>query len=184
MAYSKTILLVALLAACAAFLSIDSFAQTQQGAGQEDSLKKFLRDYVGDASSGNNRTTEYFPAFVDLADNGAQDAVVYLTGDGWCGSGGCTTLILAPEGSSFKIVTKITIARLPIRVLTTKSNGWHDISVVARTNGVEPTYEAKLSFNGKTYPSNPTVSPAQRLSGRIAGKTVIPLTANGAPVYQ
>jgi hypothetical protein len=174
----------ALLAACAMFLLVDSFAQVQQSSSQGDSLKTFLRDYVGSPNSGNNKTTEYFPAFVDLRNDGAQEVIVYLTGDGWCGSGGCTTLVLAPESSSFKLITKITVTKLPIRVLTTKSNGWHDISVVARINGIEPTYEAKLSFNGKTYPSNPSVPPAQRSAGNISGKAVIPLAANGTALFE
>jgi len=94
-------------------------------------------------------------------------------------------LILAPEGaSSFKVVTKTTITRLPIRVLATKSNGWHDISVVAAGGGVQPGYDAILSFDGKTYPSNPSTSPAGRLEGKVEGKTVMPVTTEGKLLYQ
>jgi hypothetical protein len=172
--------------AFAAFFVVTSFAQaqSQQNSSQAASLKAFLRDCVGSPSSGNNDTTKYFSTFVDLRDDGMQEAIVYLTGVGWCGSGGCTTLVLAPNGSFFKVITKITITKLPIRVLATKSHGWHDISVVARIDGVEPTYEAKLSFNGKSYPSNPSVRPAQRLIGNVDGKTVIPLEANGIALFQ
>ena len=176
----------ALLTAFAAFFVISPFvqAQSQANAGRVASLKTFLRDYVGSPNSGNNDTTKYFSAFADLRDDGMQEAIVYRTGDAWCGSGGCTALILEPNSSSFHVIAKITIAKLPIRVLATKSNGWHDISVVARVRGVEPTYEAKLSFNGKSYPSNPSVRPAQRLRDKGNGETVIPLEANGIALFQ
>jgi hypothetical protein len=184
MANTKTVLLGAVLAACAIFLVVDSLAQTRPSSSQEDSLKRFLRDYVGDPNSGNNITTKYFPALVDLRDDGVKEVVVYLSGGGWCGSGGCTTLILAPESSSFRVITKITVTKLPIRVLTTESNDWHDIGVKARISGTEPTCEAKLSFDGKTYPSNPTVPSAQRLAGKVSGKSVIPVAAQGTALYQ
>jgi hypothetical protein len=42
--------------------------------------------------------------------------------------------------------------------------------------GIQPGYEAKLSFNGKTYPKNPSVPPAQRLTQQAVGKVVVPVT--------
>jgi hypothetical protein len=92
-------------------------------------------------------------------------------------------LILAPDGMSYRVITKTTVTRLPIRVLDTKSNGWHDLSVVARTSGVEPLYEASLPFDGKAYPTNPTVPPAHRLIGDAQGKILISATAKEKPVY-
>jgi hypothetical protein len=86
---------------------------------------------------------------VDLQDDGTKEVIVYIGGRGWRGSGGCVMLILAPDGGSYRVVTKTTVTRLPIRVLTTKSNGWHDITVIARINGIEPLYETVLVFDGK-----------------------------------
>ena len=42
---------------------------------------------------------------------------------------GCKTLALVPSESSFRIVSRIPLTRLPIRVLGSKSNGWHDLRV-------------------------------------------------------
>src|SRR5208282_1408183 len=123
------------------------------------------------------KATQYSAAFVDLKDHGAKEVIVYLSSDGWCGTGGCTMLILAPEDTSYRVVTKTTITRLPIRVLATKSNGWHDISVVVAGGGIQPGYEAELSFDGKTYPSNPSVPPAHPIDGEARGKIVVPVTA-------
>ena len=162
-----------------------SLAQPQHepNSREEDSLKSFLQHYVGTLTSDEDKTTEYFRAFVDLKDDGTQDAIVYLTNDGWCGSGGCTTLILAPKDCTYRVVAKIMITRLPIRILATKSRGWHDIAVWVQGGGIQPGYEAKLSFDGKTYPRNPSVPPARRLIGKVAGEVVVPLTARGTPLY-
>jgi hypothetical protein len=158
--------------------------QHRLSSDQVNSLKKFLQNYVG--NSDDDRTTEYSSAFVDLRDDGTQDVIVYLTGDGWCGSGGCTTLILVPKDSSYEVVTKITIVRPPIRILVTKLNGWHDIAVRVQGGGIIKAYEAKLSFNGRTYPRNPSVPPARRLVEKVAGEEVVPITAlieKGTPLY-
>lgn len=146
---------------------------------QEESLRKFLRDYLGapDPSLESQGPTLYSAAFVDLRDDGALEVIVYLTGRGWCGSGGCTTLVLAPKDSSYRLITEITITRPPIRALISKSHGWHDITVVVQGGGIIEPYEAKLSFDGETYPANPTVPPARELTEKVPGKIVVPLTA-------
>ncbi len=175
------------------FIGAGSYAQAvQETRTQETSLKKFLQAYLKDPVLGEIRSTRYASDFVDLKGDGAREAIVYVMDDEhqwfqhhWCGSGGCTMLVLAPTGSSYKIVGRVTITRPPIRVLVTKSHGWHDIGVWVQGGGIQPGYEAKLSFNGKTYPSNPSVPPARRLTKDAAGETVIPLTAfeQGKPLY-
>ena len=171
---------VFLVPACCAQSHSQPGAKPNPGASRRALLKAFLKDHVWDPDY-DYKGTRYFAAFVDLRDDGIQQAIVYFTDRFSCGSGGCTTLILEPEGSSYKVVTSISIARTPIRVLKSKSNGWHDISVVARINGIEPTYEAVLSFDGKTYPSNPTVPPARRLIEDVSGKIVVPQKVEGEP---
>ena len=167
-------------------ISVACLAQPQQEPKQkkEDSVKKFLQDYLRNPRIDEDRTTRYSPAFVDLREDGTQEVIVYLRGPNWCGNGGCTTLILIPEGPSYGVVAKITIAKLPIRVLTTKSYGWHDIAVRVQGGGIAQAYEARLSFNGKRYPSNPSVPPAQRLTEKVAGEVVIPPEAEGTPLYR
>lgn len=155
--------------------------QAQPGSKQEDSVKKFLQAYVG--TTADDKKTFYFSTFVDLKDDGNREVIVCLTNDGWCGSGGCTTLILAPADSSYRVVKKITVTRPPIRVLTTKSNGWHDIAVQVQGGGITDAYEARLSFDGRAYPGNPSIPPAQRLTEKAEGKVVVPLTAGGTPLY-
>jgi hypothetical protein len=45
--------------------------------------------------------------------NTAEVELVYVSGQRWCGSGGCTLLILQPQGSSFRVIGKVTIVQLP-----------------------------------------------------------------------
>lgn len=142
-------------------------------ASQHERLVAFLRHYVGPLDSDGNWKTRYRSAYIDLDGQGAKDVIVYLTGRSWCGSGGCITLILAPQGTSYKVVTRLTITWPPIRVLDKTSHGWHDITVWVRGGGILPGYEALLRYNGKTYPSNPSVPPAQRLTKPLPGKIVI-----------
>ncbi len=57
-------------------------------------------------------------------------------------------------------VTNISITRPPIRVLPTVTHGWHDLGVMVAGGGIIPGYEARLRFDGHSYPSNPTVPSA------------------------
>jgi hypothetical protein len=170
---------VAIFAICILLVAGCLAQSTARGpSNREESLKKFLRNYEGNPTSASERTTRYSAAFVhlkddDLKDDGRAQVIVYLLSPDWCGSGGCSVLILAPAGESYKIVTRTTITRPPIRVLSTKTNGWHDLGVGVGGGGILRGYEARLRFNGKKYPSNPTVPPAQRLQKNAEGKVVI-----------
>ena len=156
---------------------------TAPSSSTHESLKTFLQDYLRKPSFGDDKSTRFFAAFVDLHGNGIRDAVVYITGDGWCGSGGCNTLILKPQGNIWKVVTTITITRPPIRVLDAKSYGWRNIGVWVQGGGIQPGYEAELRYDGKTYPRNPSVPPARRLAGKVPEKAVVPSSQEGEPLY-
>jgi hypothetical protein len=158
-------------------------ATTRSSRAEVENLKKFLRKYEGRSVSDEERTTRYAAALVDLKDDGKQEAIVYFIGANWCGSGGCSCLILAPDGSSYDVITQTSVTQLPIRVLLTKTNGWHDLAVGVAGGGIQPGYEARLRFDGGTYPSNPTVPPAQELRTKVEGKIVIPADATGMPLY-
>ena len=164
------------LLAVSLFLNTGALAQTtaQNSSAKDENLKKFLQNYESKVSSPEQKTTRYAVAWVDLKEDGKQEALVYLLGPEWCGSGGCSCLILAPSGSSFKIITRTTVTQLPVSLLPEKTNGWRDLAVGVGGGGIQPGYEARLKFNGKKYPSNPTVPPAQKLPKNAHGKVVIP----------
>ena len=163
------------------FAAFAQSPQTRAGASttaEEASLKDFLQNFDTD------KGTRYVAAFRDLNGDGQPEAIVYLVSNEWCGSGGCNTLILTQTTSSWRIVTNVTITQLPIRVLTERSNGWLDIGVWVQGGGIQNGYEAKLVFNGKTYPTNPTVSPARRIEGNPVGEVVIGSVKDAVPLYR
>ena len=176
--------------ACCALLLVTCVTQGQEqpaapSLARAESLRAFLQDYVREDSLQVKRTIRYLDAFVDINDDGKQEAIVYLsdsTGT-YCGSGGCPTLVLAPQGSSFRVVAHILITRPPIRVLSGSSHGWRSLGVWVQGGGIQPGYEAELQFDGKSYPTNPSVSPARPLAANAAGKIVIPQGADGTLLY-
>lgn len=139
--------------------------------------------YLKGPNGTADETTRYVAAFVHLNDTDKEQVIVYFTDQHSCGSGGCQTLILDRQGSSFRVVTSLTIVWPPIRVLNTKTHGWHDLAVWVSGGGIRPGYEARLRFNGSTYPRNPTVPPAQPLTGTVAGTVAIPASAEGTRLY-
>jgi len=123
--------------------------------------------------------TRYSVALSDLNGDHRPEALIYAmaTAEGGdqtdlCGSGGCMLYVLSLTPTGYRLVTKITITRPPIRVLPTTSHGWSDLSVLVAGGGIIPGYEARLRFDGHGYPANPTIPPARVFEGG-AGKTVI-----------
>jgi len=139
----------------------------------QDPLSLWEYVVLVDLNLAPGETVRYFDATVDLNDDGNDEVVVYVVGPRWCGSGGCRMLVLTPDGSSYRFVTKTTVANTPIRVLDTSSFGWRDLGVWV-SDGPSPGYEAELSFDGMSYPLNPTVAPARHTDGTLSAKVLIP----------
>ncbi len=156
-------------------------ASTAPSAKQ--SLRVFLQSYLAGSLPRHDKDTQYREAFVDLNADGRPEVIVYVTGSVWCGSGGCLTLILARAGSSYRVVSRITITRPPIYVLPHTSNGWHDIAVRVQGGSTQPGYEAELRFDGNTYPGNPSVPPARRLNGTVSGDLILTASGEREPLY-
>jgi hypothetical protein len=160
-------------------------AQSHQNilSAKQIALRGFLQSYLKDSQAEEDKSAEYRASFVDLKDDGTQEVIVYVSGRDSCGSGGCSALVLAPQGSSYRVVTELTITRLPIRVLSTKSHGWRDISVRVQGGGIIEPYDAKLMFDGTTYPDNPSVPPAQKITNNVKGQDVISSATKGIRLY-
>jgi hypothetical protein len=146
-------------------------------------LKTFLRNYLSLGGKFAPDTATKITTVTVTVDNGkAEEDIVYISGQEWCGSGGCTMLILEPTGSSFKVLGRVTIVQLPIRLLRTMRNGHPDIGVFVQGGGILLAYEAVLTFNGRKYPSNPSLPPARKASS-IQGKAIITTTQDSVPLY-
>ncbi len=136
-------------------------------------MKEVVKQYLKEQGVEDYTSARYIASFVDLNDDGKKEVVIHVVSQSLCGTGGCPTLILAPHQSSFTIVSRISITRPPIRLLNTKSHGWHDLAVRVAGGGIQPGYEAALPFDGKSYATNPSVPPAYRLRPDGVGRTLI-----------
>lgn len=130
----------------------------------------FIRDH---------KLTRYTVALADLDRDKKPEALIYAmaTSEGGgqadlCGSGGCDLYVLAMTPTGYREITDISVARPPVRVLPTTTHGWRDLGVMVAGGGIVRGYEARLRYDGHSYPDNPTVLPAVRLQA-IAGKQII-----------
>ena len=144
-------------------------------------LRAWLRSEAG--SEEPARTIRYSVAKVDLDGDGIAEAIVYESGPYSCGTGGCELFIARRHGSGWRLVTNVSLVRPPIRVLATKSHGWRDLGVLVAGGGIRVGYEAVLSFDGRTYPENPTGRPARRGRRGLPGETVISDKTPQQPLY-
>lgn len=152
------------------------YAFSAEAVTNEHALQSFLRDYLMDHHIPVDGTTRYSAAQV-LLDGKTKMEFVYLSGRWWCGSGGCTALLLEPYQSSFKMLEKFTLVRLPVRVLPHLTNGLHDISMFVRGGGFSSRV-AILQYDGLKYPSNPS-SAATLQSKEMPGGIDLPLMQEG-----
>ena len=120
-------------------------------------LRAFLRQqFTKDDSPGFE--TYAAIASANLTKEGPPTVLVYLTGNGWCGSGGCTLAFIRAKGGSFQVLSQTPIVQLPVKVLPSRTRGWSDLAVGVRGGGAQPGF-AKLSFTGKRYAGHPSTSP-------------------------
>ena len=119
--------------------------------------------------------TKYQHAFFDLNSDGVEDVLVLLEGNDWCGSGGCTLLVLKGQVLSeqaqppvYNIISQSTVTRTPIGVADAESQGWHD--VIVHSDGAEKL----LQFDGQSYPPNPSIQPIATAEQLVGSKIVLP----------
>lgn len=74
-------------------------AEPKERSVDEASVTRFLQ-----SMDDSPQRSRYLIAFEDLNSDGTEEAIAYLLGPSWCGSGGCTTLVLAKSGQSWRVV--------------------------------------------------------------------------------
>jgi hypothetical protein len=158
-----------------------AYASAAETATSDGALRGFLQDYLKSHGLTEDRTTRYSVASVSLDDK-TQMELVYISGQRWCGSGGCTALLLKPEQSSFKIIERFTLVRLPIRVLTEVTNGWHEIAMWVQGGGISGR-TVVLRYDGAKYPSNPSTAPTLQSTGLPDSGLDLPLKREGEVLY-
>lgn len=128
-------------------------------------LQEALRSYVQPFDT-NWDSTAVRIAWIDLNDDRRDDAIIYLTDEDWCGSGGCTILVFeamdefdAQEMGAFRPAAEISLMHGPVHISQHRTNRWRDL-IVRDGDGVSRV----LRFDGETYPMSP--GSAERLQGR------------------
>lgn len=150
--------------------------------GSAEGLKTFLRSYLNSGGDLPDKTTRVSIVSVPLESRATEEQIVYVTGRGWCGSGGCTLLILEPSADSFKVIGDLSVIQLPVEILPGFVNGHPNIGVRTRGVGVGSEYRVQLSFDGHSYPADATLPPAKRIRDD-RGKAIVTTASTGIPLY-
>lgn len=138
------------------------------------------------AALGGDWDARYFDASVDLDGDGQQEVVAYVAGPMVCGTGGCTVYVFTPTSDGLRLVSAISVVQPPVRLSPRSSQGWRNLIVGIAGGGI-PASAAELEFDGKTYPSNPTVPPAKPTADLDGATILIPefeSYTQGKPVPQ
>ena len=97
-----------------------------------------------------------------------QQYLVYARTSEWCGaSGGCTLFILTNNRGTWHLLSPITLVHLPVRILPNLTHGWHDLEISYSgqlPDGRPALVLSRMRFDGKRYPLNPSVPPAEPLA--------------------
>jgi len=136
-------------------------------AGDVPALEKAIKAWAEESTAPT-----YKHAFADLNDDGIDDAVVLITDNQYCGSGGCTFVVFQGVAGGFKVVSSSTVTREPILQLPEKKKGWHTLSVLVAGGGAK-SEQVVLRFNGKKYPGNPSMQSKAKGSDLNGAKTLI-----------
>lgn len=140
------------------FLGICLAAYAQTGNQTENLIEWTLKDlYKSDIEKGFLREQDrrYLYDEYDLDDNGKKEILVYLGGSYFCGTGGCTLLLMDHEGN---VITSFSVTDTPVIYDSKKTNGWRNLFI--QTGGKFHV----VKFDGRKYPSNPSVQPVLTLT--------------------
>jgi putative lipoprotein len=127
-----------------------------KSAGPEAAVKQAVLAYLAKTGADPQSIDPHQTALIDLNGDGHQDALVLLQNPMYfCGTGGCTLLVLKGTKSGFQFVSRSTLIRSPVLVSETKNHGWRDLVVEVSGGGIAPKRVA-LKFTGRKYPLNPS----------------------------
>lgn len=112
-------------------------------------LDQFKEDLDLGLIDSLSRTYKYNQ--VDLNGDGNLEILVGLNGPFFCGSGGCTVLLLTNHGD---VITRFSVVKYPAYLDNESSNGWKNL--ILYSGGANRV----VQFDGTAYPSNPfTLTP-------------------------
>jgi putative lipoprotein len=139
---------------------IASMASTQTLADNtaRSDVDRALVQWVGEKVPPREAPTLYRYASVDLNGDSIPEAVLLITDLRYCGTGGCTLVVMIREAGHLKVISWSTISREPFCVAAERSNGWRSL-IVRVAGGGFAAFDAILRFDGARYPLNPSMQP-------------------------
>ncbi len=139
-------------------LAIDSNAYAKETVNEASALKleKFLRSYFKKDLSvmdSNDRKFSFYE--IDLNDDRKPEFFIWLRSPYFCGTGGCTFLLLDQD---MKFIQRFTVMDPPVFRSSNLTNGWHDLILIS-SQSAEKTVFRHLKFDSasKKYPTNPSL---------------------------
>lgn len=168
---------IALLAPLVLAVPTFGYGATPQQQAADASLMSHLRTILKTSDSTSEETaataTKVQIAWVDLNEDKRPEAIVYVEGRGWCGSGGCRLLVLEQHSDTFRNRGRLSVTRTPIALLSERSSGWRKLTVYVAGGGIIPGYRVVVPFDGSQYARNPTAPPAYKVAEGMEEEVVI-----------
>ncbi|EFM08446.1 hypothetical protein PaecuDRAFT_4739 [Paenibacillus curdlanolyticus YK9] len=156
------------------------FASVTSDKQPDANLERTIARYYG-LQQGIDEVHYYYNR-IDLDGDNESETFVWLTGPDLCGTGGCSAVILKPNGSvnGYRVVSNFTLVRAPIIVSDRKTNGWHDLVMEVSGGGGGAPARHILQYDGSRYPSNPSTTPLVPEGAEVAGTTIIADAEDGS----
>jgi len=114
----------------------------------------------------------YYYNKIDLNGDGIPEVFVYLVGPYVCGTGGCSGVIFKQENGEYKVLSRFSLVRNPVIISNTKTNGYRDIIMYVSGGGIK-SFFARVRYDGKTYPMNPSIEPKVEIGTKVEGVAII-----------
>ena len=139
-------------------------AATERDAEIEAAILKAFPDYNQSMVDLIGQKARYLYNRIDLDADGADEVAVYLLGRYFCGSGGCSLLILREGEVGLELVNNLTTSRVPLVVRPEKTRGWHDLVRLSSGGGAAPAFH-RFTFDGKRYVAGESVPSTEAFEG-------------------
>lgn len=132
------------------YVTTDKQSETSPNVGIEKAILEYYNLQRG------VDTIYYSYVKIDLNNDSVPEYFVYAYGPMLSGSGGASALIL---NSDYKEVSNFTLVQTPIIISKHRTKNWKDILMNVSGGGATPS-TVIMKFDGKKYPSNPSLQPA------------------------
>jgi hypothetical protein len=145
------LLALAVLPASAQRLPVDPAADPDAEA-LDRAVRRYVLPFTADPDA-----TDWKARRVHLNDDDHLDALVYVAGPDWCGSGGCTLLVFeavaGPDAEvlgAFRPAAEVSLVSGPVLVTGGGPDAWRDLVVTDAAGTLR-----LLRFDGESYPGSP-----------------------------